>query len=489
MQTFLAYADLRASCVVLDDRRLGKQRVETFQVLRALTWPDYAWKNHPAVVMWRGFVPGLVRYGVQSCREWTRRGYADSVLPQLLAWTGGEVPENPELPPWFGVEALHLSHRSALLRKDPAAYRPLFGPDEPDDLPYLWPPAVFPQWPLRPSLGLEPYPWQAAAVAAVAAGRDVLLVARPGSGGSTTGLLAGLAVPGRTAMVAPPLGPAAGPVPPLTPPPARHVPTSAAATTIARRPGPEDLAAMAAEAEPSAWQFGTEVPDGNLGLVVLDGADSVDPAPSEVRRPPVLAVVGRADARQRAMLTARHGLLDPIHLGGGWDPGPVVLGTVSGRRRVVVGQQVRACSPALVAVEDRQRADRLVVALRADGLRVTSWAPGMRAGRGASAIAAWRGRGLDALVVPQGELPPLGRVRPRLLLHAVAPATRDAWRDALVALGPERAVLVPEPGWSADWADAACLREGLLRAYGEPVAVPCGGCDRCRGTAAVGAAR
>ena len=57
MQTFLPYPDLRASCVVLDDRRLGKQRVETFQILRALTWPEYAWKNHPAVRMWRGFLP------------------------------------------------------------------------------------------------------------------------------------------------------------------------------------------------------------------------------------------------------------------------------------------------------------------------------------------------------------------------------------------------------------------------------------------------
>ena len=69
MQTFLPYADLAASCRVLDDRRLGKQRVETFQVLRALTWPEYGWKNHPVTKMWRGFVPGLVAYGVASCRE------------------------------------------------------------------------------------------------------------------------------------------------------------------------------------------------------------------------------------------------------------------------------------------------------------------------------------------------------------------------------------------------------------------------------------
>ena len=138
MQTFLPYPDLRVSCQVLDDRRLGKQRVETYQILRALTWPEYAWKNHPAVRMWRGFVPALVEYGLESCREWVRRGYADSVAAELVAWTGGEEPEGARLPPWFGLEPLHLSHRSALLRKDPERYGPVFG-DVPDDLPYVWP--------------------------------------------------------------------------------------------------------------------------------------------------------------------------------------------------------------------------------------------------------------------------------------------------------------------------------------------------------------
>jgi hypothetical protein len=45
-----------------------------------------------------------------------------------------------ELPPWLGDEALHLSHRSALFRKDPDFYRPLFG-EVPADLPYVWPPS------------------------------------------------------------------------------------------------------------------------------------------------------------------------------------------------------------------------------------------------------------------------------------------------------------------------------------------------------------
>jgi hypothetical protein len=37
-----------------------------------------------------------------------------------------------------GDDAVHRSHRSALVRKDPEHYRPRF-PDVPPDLPYVWP--------------------------------------------------------------------------------------------------------------------------------------------------------------------------------------------------------------------------------------------------------------------------------------------------------------------------------------------------------------
>jgi len=48
-----------------------------------------------------------------------------------------ELAATDELPPWLGDEALHRSHRSALLRKDPEYYGRFF--DEPLDLPYVWP--------------------------------------------------------------------------------------------------------------------------------------------------------------------------------------------------------------------------------------------------------------------------------------------------------------------------------------------------------------
>lgn len=42
------------------------------------------------------------------------------------------------IPPWLGMRALHLSHQSNLVRKDPEHYGRLFQ-NVPGDLPYVWP--------------------------------------------------------------------------------------------------------------------------------------------------------------------------------------------------------------------------------------------------------------------------------------------------------------------------------------------------------------
>jgi hypothetical protein len=149
MQTFLPHPDFCATALALDRRRLGKQRVEALQVLRGLTVPGYGWRHHPAVKMWRGYEEALVRYGLEICRVWRDQGHQDSVAASLVAGLAALRPGAPvrgqadladagELPPWLGDEAFHLSHRSALVRKDPGTYAALF-PDAPDDLPYVWP--------------------------------------------------------------------------------------------------------------------------------------------------------------------------------------------------------------------------------------------------------------------------------------------------------------------------------------------------------------
>lgn len=134
MQTFLPYADFAASARTLDMRRLGKQRVETYQILKALTIPTYGWQSHPAVKMWRGYEEALRMYGWAICREWKARGYKDTVQARFEADLIGDF----TLPPWIGMEELHDSHKSNLIRKFPEHYRPLF-PDVALDLEYVWP--------------------------------------------------------------------------------------------------------------------------------------------------------------------------------------------------------------------------------------------------------------------------------------------------------------------------------------------------------------
>jgi len=100
MQTFLPYAEFERSAEVLDYRRLGKQRVETWQLIRAINGETRGWRNHPAAVMWRDHVPALALYGKVICEEWI--------------------------------------HQSNLVRKFPEHYR-MHWPEVPEDLPYIWP--------------------------------------------------------------------------------------------------------------------------------------------------------------------------------------------------------------------------------------------------------------------------------------------------------------------------------------------------------------
>jgi hypothetical protein len=145
MQTFLPFPDFEQTAALLDPRRLGKQRVEVLQICNALHRTSGGWVNHPVTRMWRGYEPALVAYGLAIVREWTRDGHADTVRDKLLPHLHGEpertqqqLTEQAMLPPWLGREDLHRAYRSALVRKMPEYYRPLF-PDAVDDLEYVWP--------------------------------------------------------------------------------------------------------------------------------------------------------------------------------------------------------------------------------------------------------------------------------------------------------------------------------------------------------------
>ncbi len=133
MQTFLPHTSFRQSALALDNKRLGKQRVEAYQVLKALTGQTKGWVNHPATVMWRGYENYLCKYGAIMCIEWVNRGFKDSLLSQFIDY----YDFFPEVRPWwYDYEPLHISHQGNLYRKDPVHYQQ-FGHISPD-LPYVW---------------------------------------------------------------------------------------------------------------------------------------------------------------------------------------------------------------------------------------------------------------------------------------------------------------------------------------------------------------
>ena len=112
---------------------LGKQRVETFQVLNVLLerTTTKGWRNHPVTRMWAGYEEALKLYQNFTILEWIDRGYNNNMKFEQIDH------KNILLPPWFGNKEFHRSHRSNLLRKDYEYYSQYF--DEPSDLEYYWP--------------------------------------------------------------------------------------------------------------------------------------------------------------------------------------------------------------------------------------------------------------------------------------------------------------------------------------------------------------
>lgn len=138
MNTFLPYASFSRSAQVLDRQRLGKQRVEAWQILNAMEGAA-GWRNHPATLMWREAPRALALYGIAVCDEWIRRGYKDTMRERFMIVLPRYA--GPSAPWWLGWRDFHAAHRSNLLRKMPEYYG-LFNWTEPHDLPYVWPGAV-----------------------------------------------------------------------------------------------------------------------------------------------------------------------------------------------------------------------------------------------------------------------------------------------------------------------------------------------------------
>lgn len=159
MQTFLPYEDFAQTAAALDYRRLGKQRVEAYQILQTLQTlrgldqrstedgnKGLGWAKHPAVLMWKGHEPTLVRYALTMCAHWRYRGYTDRMYDRILDefpfWKPRPPDDDPRPPPWLGFPTFHYTHRANLVRKNPEYYSEKFPDVDPDlagRVPYMWP--------------------------------------------------------------------------------------------------------------------------------------------------------------------------------------------------------------------------------------------------------------------------------------------------------------------------------------------------------------
>ena len=143
VNTFVPCDDVEKCARELDWRRLGKQRVEAYQIWRALKGYTRGWRNHPAARAWEGHECALAMYCNAMIREWINRGYRNTMefLPHG---------ESPEFPWWWGWMPVHMSHRAALNRKLSSYYKYEVG--EYADWGYVWPSEV------SPELRCMPYP-------------------------------------------------------------------------------------------------------------------------------------------------------------------------------------------------------------------------------------------------------------------------------------------------------------------------------------------
>lgn len=147
--TFLPFPDIEQSLKTLDKRRLGKQRVEAKQILKALNGETRGWVNHPATRMWVGYEFLLKHYYNTCLRIWEEAGGKNKILePISLTESETEDLHSGRKPWWWGWEPLHESHKAALIRKDEVFYRRLLSPETVYlGLGYVWPHKHTPETP------------------------------------------------------------------------------------------------------------------------------------------------------------------------------------------------------------------------------------------------------------------------------------------------------------------------------------------------------
>lgn len=148
VNVFVIKPNIYETARLLDDKRLGKQRVEAKQIINALEEFDLTgritkagWSNHPAVKSWIGFTNHLKVYFNIIVREWCSRGFNNT----MQLYPIDERPYNIvncnfdgrtsnydrsqfnqySFPFWISFPPFYLSHQASLCRKDPKYYKSL----------------------------------------------------------------------------------------------------------------------------------------------------------------------------------------------------------------------------------------------------------------------------------------------------------------------------------------------------------------------------
>ena len=126
VNTFIPYSNYKKIAKCLDNKRLGKQRVEAQQILNILEKKangenPKGWAHHPIVHMWEGYEQALKYYINVMIEEWIKRGFVNNMMIHKLKTT-------PAIPWFVKCKPINYSHQASLIRKNPAHYKSIFKP-------------------------------------------------------------------------------------------------------------------------------------------------------------------------------------------------------------------------------------------------------------------------------------------------------------------------------------------------------------------------